>query len=161
MHNSKGNKQEKYKDVNLDSNLLLKTNGIYIASSDEYFKYEAANYSKIYSSRGHPALKGLIPAKDTIVYFTRYFYYHFFKNGTWSNSGGFYSKEEMINFYKGKISESSPNIYKICEDTLKLKSYNSYRRKKEFFKVIVRKDTILVSGFKNRHSFTTYTFLEL
>ena len=93
--------------------------------------------------------------------FNRFYYFHFNDNGIWSKSGGFYSKQEMLSDFKTKNADIDNNLYEISIDTLFLESYNSYRKKLEYSKAIVKKDTIFVSDIKNKVSNTPYVFYSI
>ena len=89
------------------------------------------------------------------------FYLHFTKEGTWSRSAGYYSQQEMVDDFKVKNAQTSLDLYKITNETLYLESYNVYRKKLEYLKAAIKKDTLFVSDLKNYSSNTSYLFLKI
>ncbi|WP_339887626.1 hypothetical protein [uncultured Flavobacterium sp.] len=67
----------------------------------------------------------------------------------------------MLNDFDTKKDNENQNLYKISNDTLFLESYNSYRKKLEYSKALIKKDTIFVSDIKNNTSSVVYVFYEL
>ncbi|MFB9096032.1 MULTISPECIES: hypothetical protein [Flavobacterium] len=164
LYNSKeGVANEKYryynKNFTLPEQSSLKTKGVYICVSNELFDYKVESYKNNYLERTHPALKGNIPSKDTVIAFKRYFYCQFENNGKWKQSGGFYSLADLIKEVKKMDKEQNYDIYKIENDSVFLESYNWYRKRFTYRNGVVVSDTIFLKDQKSSKNSNTVKYV--
>ncbi|KIX21664.1 hypothetical protein SY27_08205 [Flavobacterium sp. 316] len=147
------------KDFVLPKSSLLKTNGIYISISEEKFEYKVDSYKINYPDRDHPALKGNIPNKDTIIFFNRYFYYQFTDNGLWKESGGYYNLEDLTESIKKINTSLDYSVYKVKGDSLFLESYNWYRKKFTYRDAVIIADTIFSRDRESNNKENTVKYI--
>ncbi|AIM35276.1 hypothetical protein KO02_00290 [Sphingobacterium sp. ML3W] len=139
------------KDFVLPAESPLRTDGIYYRVSKEKFVYKSKNYDKYYKQRPHPVIGDNRPKNDTTIYFNRWYYYQFSRNGDWISSGGYYSKEEMLAKASPFNATGDYPVYKIEKaDTnvmiLDLETYNWYRNDFIYLKGKAEADSLWISG---------------
>ncbi|MFD2909850.1 hypothetical protein ACFSX9_14015 [Flavobacterium ardleyense] len=67
----------------------------------------------------------------------------------------------MIDDFRSKVEDGSRDLYLISNDTLLLEAYNSYRKKLEYTKAIIKKDTLFITNIKSIGNEIPYVFMKL
>lgn len=151
------------------SNTALKTTGVYCDTTIYKEKISKVLLERYYKKMPHPVLGKTQIQRDTVISYQRWDFYQFRKDGSYAFSGGYYSKEAMIEaINSGEIAFA--DYYKIRDDLVSLERYSWYSKQFNYTKGQVVGDKLSVgygkkdvlSTFEDKtHEYVFYSFEEL